>query len=58
MQDGIYDAFVERLIAETSALKVGNGLEPETKVGPLIEQSAIDKVERHIGDAVERVARP
>jgi succinate-semialdehyde dehydrogenase/glutarate-semialdehyde dehydrogenase len=54
VQDGIYDAFVTRLVEETSKLKVGNGLEPETKVGPLIEQSAIDKVERHIGDAVER----
>jgi succinate-semialdehyde dehydrogenase/glutarate-semialdehyde dehydrogenase len=54
VQDGIYDAFVARLVEEVSKLKVGNGLEPETKVGPLIEQAAIDKVERHIGDAVER----
>jgi succinate-semialdehyde dehydrogenase/glutarate-semialdehyde dehydrogenase len=54
VQDGIYDAFVARLVEETAKLKVGNGLEPETNVGPLIEQAAIDKVERHIGDAVER----
>jgi succinate-semialdehyde dehydrogenase/glutarate-semialdehyde dehydrogenase len=54
VQDGIYDAFVSRLVEETSKLKVGNGLEPDTNVGPLIEQSAIDKVERHVGDAVER----
>jgi succinate-semialdehyde dehydrogenase/glutarate-semialdehyde dehydrogenase len=54
VQDGIYDAFVSRLVEETAKLKVGNGLEPETKVGPLIEQAAIDKVERHIGDAIER----
>jgi succinate-semialdehyde dehydrogenase / glutarate-semialdehyde dehydrogenase len=54
VQDGIYDAFVSRLVEETSKLKVGNGLEPDTSVGPLIEQSAIDKVERHVGDAVER----
>jgi succinate-semialdehyde dehydrogenase/glutarate-semialdehyde dehydrogenase len=54
VQDGIYDAFVSRLVEETSKLKVGNGLEPDTTVGPLIEQSAVDKVERHIADAVER----
>src|SRR3954471_10945114 len=54
VQEGIYDEFVSRLVDAASTLKVGNGLEPETKVGPLIEQSAIDKVQRHIGDAVER----
>ena len=54
VQDGIYDAFVSRLVEAVSTLKVGNGLESETNVGPLIEQSAIDKVERHVGDAVER----
>jgi succinate-semialdehyde dehydrogenase/glutarate-semialdehyde dehydrogenase len=54
VQDGIYDAFVSRLVDEVSKLKVGNGLEPGTNVGPLIEQAAIDKVQRHIGDAIER----
>jgi succinate-semialdehyde dehydrogenase / glutarate-semialdehyde dehydrogenase len=54
VQDGIYDAFVSRLVDEVSKLKVGNGLEPDTNVGPLIEQAAIDKVQRHIGDAIDR----
>jgi len=54
VQEGIYDEFVSRLVDAVSKLKVGNGLEPETNVGPLIEQSAIDKVERHVGDALER----
>jgi succinate-semialdehyde dehydrogenase/glutarate-semialdehyde dehydrogenase len=54
VQDGIYDEFVSRLVDEASKLKVGNGLEPDTKIGPLIEQSAVDKVQRHIGDAIER----
>ena len=54
VQDGIYDEFVSRLVDAASKLKVGNGLEPETKVGPLIEQSAIDKVQRHVGDALDR----
>ena len=54
VQDGIYEEFVSRLVEAVSKLKVGSGLEPETKVGPLIEQSAIDKVQRHVGDAVDR----
>jgi succinate-semialdehyde dehydrogenase/glutarate-semialdehyde dehydrogenase len=54
VQDGIYDEFVSRLVDAASKLKVGNGLEPETNVGPLIEQSAVEKVQRHVGDAIER----
>src|SRR5207245_5111119 len=56
VQAGIHDEFVSRLGEAASALKVGNGLEPETQVGPLIEQAAIDKVQRHVADAVERGA--
>jgi succinate-semialdehyde dehydrogenase / glutarate-semialdehyde dehydrogenase len=54
VQAGVYDDFVGRLVEAVSALKVGSGLEPDTKVGPLIEQQAIDKVERHVADALER----
>jgi len=54
VQDGIYDEFVSRLVGAVAALTVGSGLEPDTKVGPLIEQSAIDKVQRHVDDALER----
>src|SRR5436309_1807014 len=53
VQEGIYDDFVSRLVDAVSKLKVGNGLEPETSVGPLIEQAAVDKVQRHVGDALE-----
>jgi succinate-semialdehyde dehydrogenase/glutarate-semialdehyde dehydrogenase len=53
-QDGIYDEFVSRLVEGARALKVGNGLDPDTKVGPLIEQQAVDKVQRHVEDAVAR----
>jgi succinate-semialdehyde dehydrogenase/glutarate-semialdehyde dehydrogenase len=35
-----------------TALKVGSGTEPEVKVGPLIDEQALDKVERHVGDAL------
>ena len=54
VQDGIYDEFVSHLVAAASKLKVGSGLEADTNVGPLIEQAALDKVQRHVGDAVDR----
>ncbi len=56
VQEPVYDEFVGRLTEAVVKLKVGNGLEPDTNVGPLIEQQAIEKVERHIGDALERGA--
>jgi succinate-semialdehyde dehydrogenase/glutarate-semialdehyde dehydrogenase len=56
VQEGIYEAFVSRFVEATSRLKVGSGLEPGTNVGPLIEQSAIEKVQRHVDDALDRGA--
>ena len=50
----VYDEFVQRLVTAAAALPVGSGLDPATKVGPLIEQQAIEKVERHVADALER----
>ncbi len=52
VQEGVYDAFAEKLSAAVSAMKVGDGLKGETQQGPLIEPSAVDKVEEHITDAV------
>jgi succinate-semialdehyde dehydrogenase/glutarate-semialdehyde dehydrogenase len=54
VQDTVYEAFVERLADAASGLAVGRGLDPETKVGPLIEQAAIEKVQRHVADALDR----
>jgi len=52
VQEGVYEAFAEKLSAAVSAMKVGDGLKGETQQGPLIEPSAVDKVEEHITDAV------
>jgi succinate-semialdehyde dehydrogenase/glutarate-semialdehyde dehydrogenase len=54
VQAPVYDEFVTRMTEAASALKVGPGLEADTRIGPLIEQQAIDKVERHVADAVDR----
>ncbi len=57
VQDGVYDAFAKKLAEAVSAMKVGNGTEPDTVIGPLIDMKAIDKVEQHIADALKKGAR-
>jgi succinate-semialdehyde dehydrogenase / glutarate-semialdehyde dehydrogenase len=57
VQDMIYDAFAEKLIAEVSKLKVGRGWEGGVTQGPLINDDAVTKVEEHISDAQKRGAR-
>ena len=57
VQDGIYDAFAEKLAAAVSELKVGDGTAEGISQGPLINESAVSKVEAHISDAVEKGAR-
>jgi succinate-semialdehyde dehydrogenase/glutarate-semialdehyde dehydrogenase len=56
-QRGIYDRFVQRLVEKTQALKVGDGLEPDVQVGPMIDDKALQKALEHIADAVQRGAR-
>jgi succinate-semialdehyde dehydrogenase/glutarate-semialdehyde dehydrogenase len=56
VQEGIHEAFVERLAARAAALKVGNGLEPDVHQGPLIDDKALDKVQGHISDALAKGA--
>jgi succinate-semialdehyde dehydrogenase/glutarate-semialdehyde dehydrogenase len=54
VQGGIYDAFVDGLVGAVNKLTVGVGTDPDVTVGPLIEDVAVEKVERHVADAVER----
>ena len=57
VQEGVYDAFVEKLAAKVRQMKVGNGFEEGVVQGPLIEPAAIDKVEKHLADAVKKGAK-
>jgi succinate-semialdehyde dehydrogenase/glutarate-semialdehyde dehydrogenase len=57
VQDGVYDRFTEMLSEAVSKLRVGNGLEGETEQGPLIDMAAVEKVEEHVADALEKGAR-
>jgi len=54
VQDSIYDAFVEKFTKVVSTLKVGNGSEVGTVVGPLIDDKALAKVEEQVNDAVKK----
>ncbi|MBA6118348.1 NADP-dependent succinate-semialdehyde dehydrogenase [Pseudomonas putida] len=57
VQDGVYDAFAEKLKAAVAKLKIGNGLEDGTTTGPLIDGKAVAKVQEHIEDAVSKGAK-
>ena len=54
VQEGVYDQFVEKFSAKVKALKVGNGFEEGVVQGPLIEDAAVEKVERHVADALAK----
>ncbi|UOQ44266.1 NAD-dependent succinate-semialdehyde dehydrogenase [Halobacillus salinarum] len=57
VQSGIYDAFVSKLKVKIEELQVGNGLEDNVDIGPLINQAGYDKVVRHVEDALKRGAK-
>lgn len=57
VQNGVHDAFVEKLKTRISELRVGNGFHADVTQGPLINAKAVAKVERLIGDAVAKGAR-
>ena len=56
VQDGVYDAFAEKLAIAVGKLKVGNGVEDGVTQGPMIDEKAMEKVEEHIADAVAKGA--
>ena len=53
VQDGVYDAFAEKLAAAVRHLEVGDGMREGVTTGPLINAEAVQKVQRHIEDAVD-----
>ena len=57
VQAGVYDSFVEKFSAKVKTTKVGNGFEDGVNQGPLIEEAALVKVQRHVDDAVAKGAR-
>ncbi|WP_084610126.1 NADP-dependent succinate-semialdehyde dehydrogenase [Sedimenticola selenatireducens] len=56
VQEGIHDEFVTKLVKAVSLLKVADGFEEGSQQGPLIDISAVEKVEEHIADAKKKGA--
>jgi succinate-semialdehyde dehydrogenase/glutarate-semialdehyde dehydrogenase len=57
VQEGIYDAFAAKLAERVKALRVGAGSEEGVNQGPLIDATALEKVEAHVADALAKGAR-
>lgn len=51
VQRSIYQQFADQFTKEVAKLQIGNGLQPETNIGPLIDMGARQKVEHHVSDA-------
>ena len=57
VHERVYDSFVEKFVKAAKATKVGNGLEPDTRMGPLANSRRIDAMERIVADANDRGAK-
>ena len=57
VQSKVHDRFVEKIAARIGALKVGPATDSASQIGPMINARAVEKIERHLRDAVERGAR-
>lgn len=53
----VFDAFAEKLAAKVAALNVGPASDPASQIGPMINDRAVEKIERHVKDAVARGAK-
>jgi succinate-semialdehyde dehydrogenase/glutarate-semialdehyde dehydrogenase len=57
VQSGVYDKFAEMLATAVKQMKIGDGLQPDVKIGPLIDHKAVEKAEQHVADAVSKGAK-
>ncbi|UCD68721.1 MAG: NADP-dependent succinate-semialdehyde dehydrogenase [Betaproteobacteria bacterium] len=57
VQDGVYDAFANKLADKVAALTVGRGIDDGVIIGPLIDENAVAKVQEHVDDAVAKGAK-
>lgn len=57
LHDSIKDTFTERLVDKVKTLKVGNGMDSSSDIGPLIREDAIDKIQEQLDDATSKGAK-
>lgn len=54
VHETVKDAFIAKLVERVKGLKLGTGIDPDTTQGPLVNASAVDKVEAHVNDALSK----
>jgi succinate-semialdehyde dehydrogenase/glutarate-semialdehyde dehydrogenase len=57
IQEGVYDAFAEKLAKRVATFKTGDGFSDGVSIGPLINNAAISKVEQLVSDAIAKGAK-
>lgn len=57
VQEGVYDQFIEQFVAGTSKVKVGNGLDKDTRMGPLANPRRVTAIEEMVHDAQSKGAK-
>lgn len=57
VQSGVYEEFAKKFAAKIDQLKVGKGDVPDVQIGPLINRQGLEKVEKHVADALEKGAK-
>ncbi|OUM03713.1 NAD-dependent succinate-semialdehyde dehydrogenase [Variovorax sp. JS1663] len=57
VHERLHDAFADKLAGRVGALKVGPASDPASQIGPMINARAVEKIERHVQDALAKGAR-
>jgi succinate-semialdehyde dehydrogenase / glutarate-semialdehyde dehydrogenase len=57
VHENVYETFVDKFVAAAKGLKVGNGLDKDTRMGPLANPRRVDAMESLVADAVQRGAK-
>lgn len=57
IQESIYENFIDKFVAAASEIKVGNGLNQNTTMGPMAHQRGLESLERFVNDAIEKGAK-
>ncbi len=57
VHDAVHDAFATKLAARVAALKVGPATDPASQIGPMINARAVEKIDRHVQDAIAKGAK-
>jgi len=57
VQENVADEFIEQLVSRTLKIKTGDPLDPETEMGPLIDEEAAINVEQKVNDAIHNGAQ-